>query len=65
MLADRDKEQEADEEAQRVLEAQIKAEEEERVKQIELQKMVFNDNQFWNRGIGDQYDIDELMKELD
>jgi hypothetical protein len=30
-----------------------------------MKKATYNDNQFWVDGVGDQYDIDDLMKEMD
>ena len=57
--------QEDEEEKQKELEEQIKAQEEEEKRQEDLKVATYNDNQFWNDGVGDQYDIDDLMEDMD
>ena len=44
---------------------QIKKEEEEAAKEEEKKKSEFADNNFWKSGVGEQYDIDDLMKDME
>lgn len=65
MLLDMHQQQEDEEAKQKALEAQIKAQEEEDKRREDLKAATYNDNQFWASGVGEQYDIDDLMKEMD
>ena len=64
MLLDMHQQQEDEESKQKALEEQIKAQEEEEKRQEDLKTATYNDNQFWTAGVGDQYDIDDLMKDM-
>ena len=57
--------QEDEESKQKALEAQIKAQEEEEKRVVDQKRATYGDNQFWAGGVGEQYDIDDLMNELD
>lgn len=56
--------QEDEESKAKALEAQIKAQEESDKKEIDMKAATYNDNQFWTDGVGDQYDIDDLMNDM-
>ena len=57
--------QEDEESKQKALEAQIKAQEDEEKRAVDQKRATYGDNQFWTGGVGEQYDIDDLMNELD
>jgi hypothetical protein len=65
MLLDMHQQQEDEESKAKALEDQIKAQEDEEKRVEDQKRATYNDNQFWTGGVGDQYDIDDLMKELD
>ena len=65
MLLDMHQQQEDEEDKQKELEDQIKSQEDEEKRQEDLKVATYNDNQFWNDGVGDQYDIDDLMADMD
>ena len=65
MLLDMHQQQEDEESKQKALEDQIKAQEEEERRVEDQKRATYNDNQFWAGGVGEQYDIDDLMNELD
>lgn len=64
MLLDMHQQQEDEESKAKALEDQIKAQEDEEKRVEDQKRATYNDNQFWTGGVGDQYDIDDLMDDM-